>query len=93
MKFTAINQVTQLDFPSNKKCIYMSVFYRKMVKPKGIAGERPPPACGFSYVKTSMNDVAMFGGYAKTATSSQRINDLYLLRFTNTVYYNFKMHN
>ena len=35
MKFTALNQVTQLE--SSKKCIYMYMlaFYRKMVKPKG----------------------------------------------------------
>ena len=59
-------------------------FIGKWSSPK-VAGERPPPACGFSYIKTSINDVAMFGGYAKTATSSQRINDLYILRFTNTV--------
>ena len=48
-----------------------------------VAGERPPPILGFSYSKISDYEVAMFGGYAV----GRKLNDLYILRFTDFVCY------
>ena len=51
-----------------------------------MTGETPPLIVGFSYVKATKYDVVMFGGYAvESDMVSNRINDVYILRFTEMV--------
>ena len=51
-----------------------------------ITGDRPPPSAGFSIKSLPGNKGVMFGGVTRTETGITRLNDLFLLSFSeNTI--------
>ena len=51
-----------------------------------ITGDRPPPSAGFSIKSLPGNKGVMFGGVTQTEARIHRLNDLFLLLFSeNTI--------